>query len=246
MDSLADLHMHTTASDGVLSPQALVNEVLIRQLAMRGPRLRVIAITDHDTLEGAWTARHYLESHHAEADLEIICGSEISSADGHIVALDIREDIPMDMPAAATIEAIHAQGGLAIAAHPYAWLPFLKELKGIGGLIADPAVGPFLDGVEVRNSNPTEIFNNYYSQWVNRRGYRRPEVGASDSHFRSAVAHATTRFPGRTADDLRRALREGTTRAVGAVYGPWSVLEYFRERLEWERFCKNDPIRSVS
>ena len=49
MVSLADLHMHTTASDGTLSPQALVNEVLLRQMLMPEPKLRVIAVTDHDS-----------------------------------------------------------------------------------------------------------------------------------------------------------------------------------------------------
>jgi predicted metal-dependent phosphoesterase TrpH len=52
--------MHTTASDGTLSPQALVNAVLLHQLrAKQEPVLRVIAITDHDTLAGAWTAMAY-------------------------------------------------------------------------------------------------------------------------------------------------------------------------------------------
>jgi predicted metal-dependent phosphoesterase TrpH len=245
MFSLADLHMHTTASDGTLSPQALINEVLLQQMRMDEPRLRVIAVTDHDTLDGALTARRYLESEHGDADLEVICGSEISSAQGHIVALDIRRDIPKGLPAEETIRAIHEQGGLAIAAHPFAYLPFLKGLKGIKGLIADPRVGGEVDAVEVRNANPTETLNNHFTQWLNRRRLRRPEVGSSDSHFRSAVAKATTRFPGRTADDLRRAIREGTTSAMGAVYGPLSLWEYVRDRVAWKAFCQNDPIHRV-
>ena len=39
----ADLHMHTTCSDGVLSPEELAREALAAGLS-------VIAITDHDTL----------------------------------------------------------------------------------------------------------------------------------------------------------------------------------------------------
>lgn len=245
MLSLADLHMHTTASDGTLSPQALVNEVLLRQMLMPEPKLRVIAVTDHDTLAGAWTAIQYLHSEQADADLEIIPGSEVTSADGHIVALRIREEIPKDRTAAWTIAAIHEQGGLAIAAHPYAYFPLLKGLKGIKGLIADPVVGRMVDAIEVRNANPTETLNNYYTKWVNRRNLRRPEVGGSDSHFRSAVARATTSFPGRTADDLCAAIRAGSTRAVGEVYGPFAVLEYLQDRLAWKAFCGSDPIHRV-
>ncbi|HSM76941.1 MAG TPA: hypothetical protein VLT57_04930, partial [Bryobacteraceae bacterium] len=113
MISLADLHTHTTASDGTLSPQALVNEVLILQI--QRPALRVIAVTDHDTVAGAYTALLYLKEHHAGAELEIIPGAEISTTDGHIVALNIRRDIPKGMNAADTIDAIHAEGGIAIA-----------------------------------------------------------------------------------------------------------------------------------
>lgn len=243
--SMADLHMHTTASDGTLSPQALVNAVLLMQMQMKGPVLRVIAVTDHDTLTGAWTAINYLRNHHPEAELEIIPGAEISSADGHIVALDIKRDIPKNMSAAATIDAIHDQGGLAIAAHPYAYFPFLKGLKGIKGLIADPDVGSAVDAVEIRNANPTEVVNNHVTQLINRRNLRRPEVGGSDSHFLSAVARAGTIFPGVTADDLRFAIREGTTRAVGGVYGPFAVLQYLKDRVAWKRFCLADPILRV-
>lgn len=46
----ADLHTHTTASDGLLRP-----EQLVRLAAQRG--LVAIAITDHDTMDGALDAR---------------------------------------------------------------------------------------------------------------------------------------------------------------------------------------------
>jgi len=245
MISLADLHMHTTVSDGTLSPQALVDAVLMHQNNMKEPVLRVIAITDHDTLAGAWTALEFQRALHAEADVEIIVGAEISSADGHIIALDIGKNIAKRLSAAATIDAIHDQGGLAIAAHPYAYFPFVKKFKGIKGLIADPMVGRALDAVEVCNANPTEILNNHFTRWVNRRHLKRPEVGVSDSHFLSAVARAGTVFPGRTADDLMRAIREGTTRAVGSVYGPLSLYQYARDRLAWKQFCQEDPMVRV-
>jgi len=45
-----DLHMHTTASDGALTPSELV--ALCHQ-----HRLQTIAITDHDTLSGYEPAR---------------------------------------------------------------------------------------------------------------------------------------------------------------------------------------------
>ena len=59
-------------------------------------------------------------------ELEIIPGAEISSADGHIVALNIRKEVPEGLSAAATIDAIHELGGLAIPTHPYAYFTFIK------------------------------------------------------------------------------------------------------------------------
>jgi len=48
--SRADLHMHTSCSDGWPSPSELVTHVIT------STDLRVIAVTDHDTLEGALRA----------------------------------------------------------------------------------------------------------------------------------------------------------------------------------------------
>jgi predicted metal-dependent phosphoesterase TrpH len=64
-----DLHLHTTASDGVMSPSEIV-----RYAKAKG--LQAIAITDHDTIEG-------LEEGLSEGKrigLEVIPGIEISAA----------------------------------------------------------------------------------------------------------------------------------------------------------------------
>src|SRR5215831_14999832 len=106
--SLADLHMHTTCSDGRATPEQLAVHLA------RGP-LAVAAVTDHDTIEGALRVEEAL----AGAGPEIVVGSEVSSADGHVLALFIDRDVPAGHSAEWTIAAIHDQGGLAIAAHPY-------------------------------------------------------------------------------------------------------------------------------
>jgi predicted metal-dependent phosphoesterase TrpH len=50
-----DLHCHTTASDGVLSPADLV-----RRAAEKG--VEVLAVTDHDTLDGLDEVRQTINS----------------------------------------------------------------------------------------------------------------------------------------------------------------------------------------
>lgn len=67
--SCIDLHIHSTASDGTLTPSEIVDEAL-RQ------GLRAFAITDHDTIEGVREAISY----GIPASLDFISGVEISAA----------------------------------------------------------------------------------------------------------------------------------------------------------------------
>ncbi|OEF10479.1 RNase RNM [Vibrio genomosp. F10] len=79
-----DLHCHTTASDGRLTPQELVERAVSFDV-------KVLAITDHDTLDGISVAKAYIEEN--SLDLELITGIEFSTVwqnkDIHIVGLNI-------------------------------------------------------------------------------------------------------------------------------------------------------------
>ena len=78
--ALIDLHTHTTASDGTLTPKELV-----ARAAQKG--LVAVAITDHDSLAGLPEAR--LAG--AEHGVDVVAGVELSVADGpssiHLVGL---------------------------------------------------------------------------------------------------------------------------------------------------------------
>jgi len=63
-----DLHLHTTASDGTLSPIELLK-------AAKQCQIGIIAITDHDTIKGFEIAR----KHAAQYDVTLVSGVEISS-----------------------------------------------------------------------------------------------------------------------------------------------------------------------
>ncbi len=69
MDELVDLHLHTLASDGRLSPTELVNLI-----ASKG--VKVAAISDHDTTEGIKEAVRAAQAHDG---LEIIPAIELST-----------------------------------------------------------------------------------------------------------------------------------------------------------------------
>ncbi|WP_075181899.1 PHP domain-containing protein [Pantoea sp. 1.19] len=80
--SLYDLHSHTTASDGLLTPAELVT----RAVAMR---VGVLAITDHDSVAGIAPARAAIQR--AQLPLQLMTGVEISTLwehhEIHIVGL---------------------------------------------------------------------------------------------------------------------------------------------------------------
>ncbi|MCA1649187.1 MAG: PHP domain-containing protein, partial [Acidobacteria bacterium] len=69
---MIDLHLHTTASDGTLSPAALV-----ARAAQSG--LTTISVTDHDTTAGLAEARAAA----AQRDLSLVDGIEITAAHAH-------------------------------------------------------------------------------------------------------------------------------------------------------------------
>ncbi|MDW1820603.1 PHP domain-containing protein [Vibrio sp. Vb1018] len=79
-----DLHSHTTASDGRLEPKDLVERALSFDI-------EVLAITDHDTVDGLALAKQYVQDNNLP--IKIINGIEISTVwknkDIHIVGLNI-------------------------------------------------------------------------------------------------------------------------------------------------------------
>lgn len=80
----ADFHMHTTASDGVLSPAELV-----RYAKQRG--VTVMAVTDHDTVHGLREAR----AEAARQGITLIGGVELSAdhdASVHVLGYGVSEE----------------------------------------------------------------------------------------------------------------------------------------------------------
>jgi len=73
MNGTADLHVHTTASDGSLTPVEIVNRA-------RRVGLRAIAIADHDCIDGIGPALREGE----RSGVEVIPAVEISSSAGEV------------------------------------------------------------------------------------------------------------------------------------------------------------------
>lgn len=81
---IVDLHSHTTASDGLLTPSDLVKRAVDNQIA-------ILAITDHDTVKGLPEAQKTIANENLP--IKLACGVEISTSwknnEIHIVGLNI-------------------------------------------------------------------------------------------------------------------------------------------------------------
>ncbi|MGH7903298.1 MAG: PHP domain-containing protein [Candidatus Dormibacteraceae bacterium] len=216
MPGQADLHIHTCFSDGWPTPTDLVEHVRFRTT------LDVIAVTDHDTIEGALRAREYAAS---VGGPHVVVGEEVSSRHGHILGLYLTRSVRPWMSAAATVGAIHDQGALAFAAHPF-WRPERshrprRHVHGVGWLAAQLP----LDGIEVENSTPGLGFANRLARSFNESAGM-AEVGGSDAHILDAVGRAYTAFSGRTPESLRAALEGAETKARRRRYDPLALARY--------------------
>jgi predicted metal-dependent phosphoesterase TrpH len=214
---IADLHIHTHHSDGQDGPA----EVLAWATRIG---LDVIAITDHDQIDGALIAA---ELARRERDgPEVIIGEEVSSLEGHILALFIDRIVPPDMSAAETVAAIHGQGGLAIAAHPY-WRASSTDHRGRVYGLGDRIADHDFDAVEVINGGftPSMIGANRRAGWVAGALGRTP-VGGSDAHVKHALGWGHTRFDGHSARDLRRSIESGRTQAARSRLHPTGLGRY--------------------
>jgi predicted metal-dependent phosphoesterase TrpH len=221
MFSKADTHIHTTYSDGKVSPETLVEYVV------ESTDLAVIAVTDHDTAEGGLAAHDHARRH--KLPLDVIVGQEVSTDEGDVVGLFLHKSLPAYHTARAAIAAIHAQGGLAVAVHPFSAWATLGDMTGVAAQIATLP----LDAVEVRNGFPTNLLSNAWTARVNRRGQRLSELGGSDSHVPFTVGQAFTRFPGVNAADLRRAILARQTQPDGPLWTVRSIAAAIP--MLWER-----------
>ena len=200
---LADLHLHTIYSyDGTASLAAVLSRA--RQIG-----LDVIAITDHDEIAGALQAMKLASNY----GVEVIPGSEITTAEGDLLALFIHEKIQPGLSLIETLLRVNEQGGVAIAAHPMAGGMGMKSLTPASILKAlkHPVAKKVLIGIETYNGTAIDRVSNHYAR-IFANGLKIAHTGNSDAHVIDTIGFGATEFPGTTAEDLLKALHERTTR----------------------------------
>lgn len=213
--SSADLHVHTTASDGTASPRDVL------EWASEATDLTIVAICDHNTNEGALEAAAIAHRYR----IDVVVGQEVESSHGHILGLWTPRAIRPGLPADKTVDEIHAQGGLAIIAHPFAPRWWHKHGLCRGERCVYDRVA--FDGVEVANSTPLLFFANVHARrYWRANAHRLAATGGSDAHMLSVVGTSRTSFEGATEADLRRALEARRTTGWGPSIQPLRALRY--------------------
>lgn len=201
-----DLQTHTNRSPvcGWVSPSDLVTQA-------EAVDLDGIAVTDHNTMEAVEVAREV-----AGADFLVIPAMEIDTNEGQIIGLFLSDRVEPWQSPSETIAAIHRQGGLALAPHPF------DELREGLSTIADNASE--LDAIEVINSR---CFLDRYNQRAMEFAaeHSLPMTGGSDAHFATEVGHAYTAIDLDESINgeeeklaaVKQAIQEGRIRPAGAT-----------------------------
>jgi hypothetical protein len=168
-----DLHLHTVHSDGRRTPAELA-------AAARAAGLDFVASTEHNTASASlgW-------GHHAGPDLLVLDGQEVTTRDGHWLALGLEPGAVVDWRYRAAdgglgraLAGLHDRGGLAVAAHPFCPFPGCGWAFGYQGL----------DAVEVWNGPWTPDDEAALEAWDRMlaagafAGRFLPAVGGSDAH----------------------------------------------------------------
>ena len=211
-----DLHTNSRHSpDSRLDPRDIVRQA--RSLGLDG-----IALTDHNAITGVNDAREYAK----ESEGFVVIGAlEVSTTEGHILGYGVKELIPRDLTPQETVERIVAQGGVAVAAHPYRFWSGLGERVTLNT--------PFAI-YEVQNARTSRRGNGWATDLAARGGKGR--TGGSDGHFIDEIGRAVTVLEERLQkeDDVLQAMAgrrtdvAGVDRSLRATmrYVPKSVVEW--------------------
>ncbi len=167
-----DLHVHTNYSDGTDSPEEFIRHA--EKIGLDG-----LGITDHDTFGGLHKALEI------ETDIIIVPGIEISTCKGHILAYGVTDgEFEMGLTPKETVDIIHRNGGIAVAAHPFDYVRYG---------IKDEIFNLNIDAIEVINACITfKHFNKMAFEAAIKLDL--PMIAGSDGHCVEEIGKAWTDF----------------------------------------------------
>ncbi|KAJ1883390.1 hypothetical protein H4R99_000711 [Coemansia sp. RSA 1722] len=264
---LLDAHLHTTYSDGVLSPKQALEFALANGY-------NAVIVTDHQTVDGALAAKAYAEEH-LQGKITVIAGMEYTCCRIHMNLIGINESIqatppsPSDEQIKAVIDKAHAMGGLVIVNH-IPWSNTTLLPWGVARLPNNPSREQLLDwgvdGFEVINQDTFDL-RSY--QFIQDNADKLVGLAGSDMHHPgSSYAWTTINARSMSAEDILDEIRNrrtsflfdpSGTRPVQSPpysdgylrYAPWGLVgDYFygyadRSRGQYSfqaTFCQNEVV----
>jgi hypothetical protein len=142
----ADLHCHSTASDGALAPAEVVRRAVERGVSL-------LALTDHDQLSGLEEARAAATA----SGIEFVCGVEVSvtwrGITVHVVGLRVD---PVDRALQAGLE--HVRGGR------------LRRAQKIGEALAAVGIAGSYEGAVALAENPSMVSRTHFARFLVQQG----------------------------------------------------------------------------
>jgi hypothetical protein len=179
-----DCHIHSKYSpDSKLEP-----ELIIRTAKSKG--LDFIAISDHNK---------FVEH---KGDILVIKGEEVSSIDGHILALFIDGEIPSQLTQDETVDYIHDRNGIAVCAHPF------RGVNGVGSRFRD-----LYDAIETKNGRCKTECNSLGEKLAT--DLKKPFTAGSDSHFYEEIGRVYMEVDATDEETLRKAILSGVGKTAG-------------------------------
>ena len=201
-----ELHSHTHYShqtkvfyDGVNSPEEMVKAA--------AKKLDAIVISDHDTLKGYQEAKKYGKKY----GIDVICGEEVTSKDGHILAIGVNEVIPPKLSVGETVDKIHEQGGIAIAAHPF-------DIKRVG--LREKAAK--CDAIEVFNAQNLDRISNLKARNFAKK-HKMAVTAGSDAHSIRMLGHGFIEVSAHDADSIMKSIKKGHA-VLHTRYMPLNII----------------------
>ncbi|HLN89155.1 MAG TPA: PHP-associated domain-containing protein, partial [Candidatus Binatia bacterium] len=184
--------------------------------------LNAVAVTDHNQLEGAFKIAK-------ETDFLVIPGMEVSSADGHIVALNVQELISRGLSAAETVTRIHRAGGVAIACHPFVLFK---------GCLKDKVCSTF-DAIEIINARAFPFKRSVQKATETAERLKLPRVAGTDAHYGPQIGLGYTLIEASepSVEAITKAIVEGNCQPFGKAVP--LTLNFEMELQRVKRMIKN-------
>lgn len=199
-----DYHIHTELSR---DSDSTVEEI-VSAASEKG--LDAIAITDHDGVEKG------LEASGVSEDVVVVPGVEVTTRQGHLIGLGVRENIEQGLDSWETAEKIRSLGGTVVVPHPFQFLRHGIDRKSL------ERIKP--DCIETWNSRYfTGLRNRQAVRYAERKGI--PAVAGSDAHSPDMVGKAYTLVDAEPEEEeILEALEDGRTEVSRGRTPVWKYV----------------------